>query len=65
MSDVGTRERLYIESGGVKCPYCRSENIEGGSRNMDGNWISFEVTCLECKRDWEDIYTLTGVELKE
>lgn len=53
----------YINSGGVKCPYCGSTDIEGGSREQDDNYMLQEVLCLTCSHSWTDQYTLTDIIL--
>lgn len=57
-------KEAYIKSGYTKCPKCKSENIEGGSVEIDCNGASQDVTCLDCNAEWTDIYTLTDVEIK-
>jgi transposase-like protein len=52
----------YVQSGGVFCPYCKSGNIEGGSRETDSGIHTQTVTCLECKKQWTDVYKLTTIE---
>jgi len=58
-------KETYINSGGVKCPYCGSENIEGGDREFEEGFSLQEVLCLTCSRSWTDQYTLTGIILDE
>lgn len=52
----------YCEHGGVHCPYCGSEDIDGGSIeiNLAGAWQS--ITCLSCDKEWTDIYKLIAYE---
>lgn len=52
----------YIGTHGVRCPYCRSDNIESGSLDADGVEASALVKCFDCKRQWWDIWTLTSVQ---
>ena len=51
----------YIESNGIRCPYCLGESIEGGQVDIEGGSASQEMTCLSCDRSWIDSYTLTDV----
>jgi hypothetical protein len=50
----------YVEKGGCTCPFCGSDDIEGGSFNADAGYATQETSCNECDRSWEDQYTLTG-----
>lgn len=49
----------YVAADGVKCPFCGSEEIEGGPVEIDCG-ANQEVTCLKCERRWFDSYELTG-----
>ena len=55
----------YIRSGGVKCPYCGSEEIEGGSIEIDEGRAVQSITCLNCDKFWDDIYSLSGIHDEE
>jgi hypothetical protein len=55
----------YMQSRGSFCPVCKSTNILGtGEHRADGEWHSNEVECLACGSIWDDIYTLSDVEVK-
>jgi hypothetical protein len=56
------QEAEYISNRGSKCPICRSDNLEGGSLDVDGPVARVEATCLDCDAEWIDIYTLSGIE---
>lgn len=51
----------YVQHQGTKCPYCDSQDLEGGCMEGDGNAVYLPVTCLECGKTWSDIYTLTDI----
>ena len=59
------RVTKYIRSGGVKCPYCGSEEIEGGSIEIDEGRAVQSITCLNCDKFWDDIYSLSGIHDEE
>ena len=42
------------------CPFCKSTRIEAGT--FDGETQSQAVDCLNCGRQWKDVYTLTDIE---
>lgn len=52
--------KAYLESPN-HCPWCGSDNIEAGASDFDANYGSLDVSCHTCGKDWQDIYTLTGV----
>jgi len=58
-------KEAYIRSGGVKCPYCGSENIEADVINVDGKEGWSDVYCHSCANSWRDVYTLTDIILDE
>ena len=52
----------YVKAGGVVCPVCGSESVEGDGLEVDAGTATQEVNCTECKATWEDRYTLTSYE---
>lgn len=59
------KKKEYLETGGVKCLFCKSTNIEGGFLQVDASYSWQKMTCFECGKKWRDIYTLTDVEVEE
>jgi transcription elongation factor Elf1 len=59
-----TREQIaaYIATGGTKCPFCGSEDIEGGSVQVDAGSAWQHVDCKGCGEAWDDVYTLAWIE---
>lgn len=55
------KKAAYIHSGGRRCPYCKSESIEAGDYDFDGNTVLSKVTCCNCPGRWIDVYILTDV----
>ena len=52
----------YMNKAGNVCPYCGSTNIEASiESNFDGLGASRDVTCIDCDKEWVDIYTLTEI----
>lgn len=49
----------YVVTGGFRCPYCGSTDIESGQMDFDdyGQMIQ-EVVCHHCKKEWQDVYVL-------
>lgn len=58
------QKAAYVRTGGADCPYCGAKNaIEGMSGfgfEDAGTWQA--IRCLKCGKQWQDIYTLTGIE---
>jgi len=52
----------YVNSGGCCCPFCRSQDIEGGSVDVDAGGASQECWCKACDRSWVDSYVLANYE---
>ena len=52
----------YGKTGGLKCPFCKSENITGGAWSADFGAAWQEVHCEACGKDWNDLYALTGYQ---
>lgn len=55
----------YVRIGGVRCPHCRSEDIEGGQFEVEAGDVWQPVWCRACGQKWEDIYKLAGWESAE
>lgn len=55
-------DAYYLMDGGMKCPVCESENVEGvgGGFDVDGTEASNNIACLDCNASWSDIYKLIG-----
>jgi transcription elongation factor Elf1 len=55
----------YCAQEEPRCPYCYSDEIVGGSVeiNKAGAWQS--VTCLTCGKEWTNIYKLIAYEAVE
>ena len=52
----------YINSGGITCPYCQSDDITSEDTDYFGSSQSTRVLCNTCNRYWFDIYTLTDIQ---
>lgn len=60
-----TQRTEYIESGGVCCPICKSQNIVGESFECDAGIAWQEVGCSDCEANWVDNYTLTSIRMQD
>ena len=36
-----------------KCPKCKSEKLDWGDKDFDGDSVAWDVMCLEC--DWNGV----------
>lgn len=49
----------YIKNPSL-CPFCGSEDISGGSIEVDSGGAWQEVCCANCSNNWYDLYQLVG-----
>jgi transposase-like protein len=54
--------REYCAHGGTHCPHCGSDDIEGGSIQIDAATAWQPITCNTCGKKWNDIYTIAAYE---
>lgn len=52
----------YVREGGGLCPQCRSNEIEGGSIDVNGSSAYQNVVCKCCSSTWTDHYRLVGFD---
>lgn len=59
-----TREQAvsYLSMGGVSCPKCRSQDIEGEVTQHDSGDPVQEIWCKRCDLRWLDVYQLASIE---
>lgn len=50
----------YVQSGGAKCPVCRSDAIYGSSAEVTSEKIYQECRCGDCGATWVDTFALVG-----
>lgn len=50
----------YVATGGIQCPVCRSDDIVGGSVEINAGHAFQKVHCHDCEAAWVDTYALTG-----
>jgi len=62
--NLEVREK-YLRTRGVRCPFCGSERIEGGSFEGDGDTVWQDVECQACTRSWRDLYSLSDILFKD
>lgn len=51
----------YVTADGSICISCGSDNIEGGSIDIEGTQATQEIRCLVCDASWYDVYALTTI----
>ena len=56
-----TSTQQYAASGGVRCPWCRSGEIEGGQFAVEAGIATQPMHCLGCSREYQDIYRPGGI----
>ena len=61
-NDIPKYLKEYMHSDHL-CPWCKSENIEGGSVERDSCGATQPVHCPDCGKDWYDDLALTGISI--
>ena len=63
MSKLTAKQKKdYIKGGQNGCPYCGSDDIEGGFVEIDSGGAWQEVYCHICHKEWSDIYKMVDIE---
>lgn len=55
------KKEKYIDSGGVKCPYCGSKDMTCYPLQADGGYVWHNITCDKCSKQWKDVYKLVNI----
>lgn len=55
-------QKLKYEKNPNICPYCGSEDIYVGEKDIDGKTIVVNIECEECEKEWNDIYEFDRIE---
>lgn len=62
--DTLGKEILWPEDGGVCCPRCGGNEIEGNDGvEIDAGIAWQDVTCLTCDLEWRGQYNLVGIQM--
>ena len=64
MELTAEQKKKYLETGGIKCPFCGSAKFDGLEDfwTLEGVLFKWKTECRECKATWTEVYTLTGIE---
>ncbi len=54
------QKKKYLDQGGVRCPFCDSDQLEGDGFG-DEQSSSEHVRCLTCPKEWYDDYKLVAI----
>jgi hypothetical protein len=52
--------KQHVDNEGGQCPFCESWDIEGESLDIEGGVITQIVNCVDCSKEWVDVFTLTS-----
>jgi len=55
-------KKEYIDHVGTICPYCGSVRTIDNVIRDNGSYCSRGVSCVDCNKQWVDVYTLTDIE---
>lgn len=56
------QKKKYLESGGMRCPYCESEAVGGEEVVVDVGSCFQNMFCGDCKESWGAVYHLVSAE---
>lgn len=56
------QKEYYLKNSGLRCPFCHTDNVDGGPIDVDFDIISIRVKCHACGKEWQDIYKLVDIE---
>ncbi|GEM_PF-886517 len=56
------QKTIYLGASN-QCPFCHTNDINGGEQEYESGTISQRVACVKCGARWWDVYTLTDVEV--
>ena len=52
----------HVAAEGMSCPFCDSDETEGGFVETGGGQAQQEMYCHDCEESWIERYALTGWE---
>jgi len=55
---------LYVGRGGVRCPFCGSDDLHASTIQADAAIAWGRVSCCACLAEWDDQYQLTGIRVE-
>jgi ssDNA-binding Zn-finger/Zn-ribbon topoisomerase 1 len=55
------QKRKYVQGGGVRCPYCQSQELEAGQGEFDADFAWVTVTCTDCGEEWHEVFHLATI----
>lgn len=56
------QKNRYLKIGGIKCPYCGSDDIFTSVADIDGTRAWQNNNCKGCEKEWTDVFALIDVE---
>jgi len=54
------QKAYYMRKG--SCPYCLGAQVEAGDIDGNDNFLSQKMLCLECNKNWNDIFQLIDID---
>ena len=55
----------YLKHHAAICPFCGSNDISGGSMEVEATEAWQNITCCDCHETWRDVYKLSFVETED
>ena len=57
--------KSYVAGGGLKCPFCGNDQLQGDSFDVEAGECRQEMSCPRCHAEWWDVYQLKGLEVTQ
>jgi hypothetical protein len=51
----------YVRQGGVRCPFCGSNDISADKTEADCAFAVVTVDCLHCHKSWHERHDLAAI----
>jgi len=58
--NIPMTDEEYVQAGGLRCPFCRSENVSSSDIDLDGPHGSTDDECEDCGKTWTTFYGVVG-----
>lgn len=59
---MATNIAKYLQQGGVNCPHCQSQDIEGQEVDINAGRAYQNCDCAACGATWTDVYMLADCD---
>jgi len=60
-AELQDKKSQYIASGGLRCPYCGSDQLKAKDTDAADAAVVRQIHCAGCGQRWANVYQLTGL----